>query len=102
MGNRHYDDMARLRQDVEALIDAGRYRLTVHAQLGHPELAPGDKVAVVRHGGGDKPDADAPASQPKYLCWARLPHHGLCRAVYAIQDSLTGDLVVIITAFPED
>lgn len=102
MGNRHYDDMAQLRLEVEALIDAGRYRLTVHAQVDHPELSPSDKVAVVRHGGGDKLDEDSRASQPKYVCWAHLPSHGLCRAAYAVEDSLTGDLVVVITAFPED
>lgn len=102
MGNRYYDDMATLRRDVEALIDARRIRFTEHAKTDHPELSESDKVDIIRQGGRDKLDDKSPRGRPRYLCWARHPTHGRCRAVYAIVDTLIGDTVLLITAFPED
>lgn len=101
MGNRYYDDMAALRRDVEALIDAGRFDFTEHARTDHPELPEEDKLNIIRFGRNDKVDVKSPPSQPRYLCWGSHPLLGRCRAVYAIVDTLVGDQVLIITAFPE-
>lgn len=99
--NRVFDDPAELRQTAERLIDQGRYRLTRHAQREHAELSDPDKIAIVRYGGHDKADAARPAADGVYLCWARHPTHGICRAVYAIERHDDGDVLVLVTAFPE-
>ncbi len=102
MSNRVYSDLRELRRDVQALLDARRFRITHHAREEHSELSDEDRVAVVRYGGRDAPDRDRPLSHGVYLCWARHPVHGLCRGVYCVREEPGGGLVVIITAFPEE
>ena len=101
MPNRVYADMKKLRHDTEALIDQTRYRITTHARATHAELPETAKLAVVRLGSKDKPDAKRGPKDGVYLCWARHPTFGLCRGVYAIEDTSTGPIVVVISAFKE-
>ncbi len=101
MVNRVFRDLAELRRTVEELIDAGRYLISSHARLDHPDVGELDKLSIVRYGGRDRPDSKRPAADGVYLCWAQHPVHGLCRGVYAIEQIHSGDLIVVITAFKE-
>jgi hypothetical protein len=101
MTNRKYANLALLRKDVNSLIDQHRYRFTRHAAVDHAEIPQATKLAVVRWGANDKPDQDMTRGQ-KYICWARTPQHGLCRASYAVIETDTnGALVLVISVFPE-
>ena len=100
--NRVFADMGKLRQTVEALIDQGRYRITKHPREAHPEFSDTDRVAIVRWGGRDKPDRQRDSSEGVYLCWARHPQHGPCRAVYAVEETPAGDILAIISVMPEE
>lgn len=100
MGNRVFDDPGDARQEAERLIDAGRYRLTDHAQVDHPELSEWQKVAVVRFGGRDKLDQNRDPEDGVYVCWAKIEGR-VCRGVYAIEETSLAEILVIITAFPE-
>lgn len=101
MPNRVYDRMDELRREVEALIDANRIRWTRHATLDHSELSQADKLDIVRWGGRDQPNLALHASGPSYVCWARHPDHGICRAVYAIVETSQGPYLCIITVFKD-
>jgi hypothetical protein len=101
MPNRVFRDLRELRPTVVRLIEQGRFRISFHARLDHPELNEMDKLEVVRYGGRDRPDSKRPAADGVYVCWARHPVHGLCRGVYAVEQVSNGDLVVVITAFKE-
>ena len=101
MANRAFRDLQELRRTAERLIDEGRFRISAHARVEHPQLTEMDKLEIVRFGGRDRLDAKRPAADAVYVCWARHPLHGLCRGVYAIEQLPSGDLVVVITAFKE-
>lgn len=100
--NRVFADMAQLRRTVETLVDQSRYRITTHAKVEHSQFSDVDRVAVVRWGGRDRPDRSRDPSGGVYLCWARHPTHGLCRAVYAVEQGAGGDILLIITVMPEE
>lgn len=103
MVTRRYDDPRTLRRRVEELVDAEppRVRVTRHAREAHPEFSDLDRIAIVRWGGQDQPDRDRPSSDGVYLCWANHPTFGRCRACYAIEETTTGDILVIVSVFPE-
>lgn len=100
--NRVFADMANLRRAVNDLVDQGRYRVIHHAREAHPEFSDTDRVHVVRWGSRDKPDEKKDPSEGVYLCWLRHPRYGLCRGVYAIEETPLGDVLDIITVMPED
>ncbi|MBI4416785.1 MAG: hypothetical protein HY557_07370 [Euryarchaeota archaeon] len=100
--NRIFTDMVELRGAVEALLEQRRFRVTEHARTAHPEFSDVDRLAIVRWGGQDTPDRDRDPSEGIYLCWAQHPRHGLCRAVYAIETTSRGDILVIISVMPEE
>lgn len=101
MANRVYSDLNQLRKDTIDLIDRGRVRIHRHARESHPELSELEQIGVVRYGSRPKPDRGRGLSEGVYVCWARLPRHGLCRAVYCIEEGPGGGVVLIITAFVE-
>ena len=101
MGNRVFDDPEDARAEAERLIDDGRFRLTDHAREDHPELSESDKIAVVRYGGHDQPDADRDPDEGVYVCWAKIDGT-LCRGVYCVEETGLAPILVIITAFPEE
>ena len=100
--NRVFTDMGKLRQAVNDLVDQGRYRVIHHAREAHPEFSDTDRALVVRWKSRDKPDEKRNPSDGVYLCWLRHPRYGLCRGVYAIEETPTGDLLDIISVMPED
>jgi hypothetical protein len=99
--NRIFTDMGELRQAVNDLISQGRYRVIVHAKEAHPEFDEVDRVHVVRWGTRDRPDEKKAPSEGVYLCWLRHPRFGMCRGVYAIEETPAGDILVIITVMRE-
>ena len=94
--------MDKLRQAVNDLIGQGRYRIIHHARKAHPEFSDLDRVEVVRWGGRDKPDRKRDPSDGVYLCWLQHPRHGLCRGVYAIEQTPGGEILYIISVMPEE
>lgn len=101
MTNRVYTDLNKLRKETNDLIDRGRVRIHRHARESHPELSELEQIGVVRYGGRPRPDRDRNLSEGVYVCWARLAGHGLCRAVFCIEEDPSGGVVLIITAFVE-
>lgn len=99
MSNRVFTDFNKLRQETNDLIDRGRVRVHSHARESHPELSELEQIAVVRYGGRPRLDRDRGPSEGVYVCWARLPTLGLCRAVFCIEQIPGGDVVLVITAF---
>lgn len=101
MTNRVFADLRELRRTAESLIDQGNYKVTEHARTDHPEISEFDKLAIVRYGGGDKPDQNRPPTDGVYVCWALHPAHGLCRGVYAVEQFASGERIVVISVFRE-
>ena len=101
MTNKVYTSNEELARDKVRHIEQGRFRVSRHAGEKHPELTDVERAAIVRYGTGDKPDRERPASAGVYLCWATLPTHGVCRAVFCIEETSSGTVLKIITAFPE-
>jgi hypothetical protein len=101
MPNRVYTDITKLRVEVNRLIDQGRVRIHIHANKSHPELTEIEKVAIVRYGTRTRPDSRRKPSEGVYVCWATRPRVGLCRGVFCVEETLGGDMVLVITAFPE-
>lgn len=99
--NRVFTNVRVLRRATESLIVQGRYRIESHARTEHPEFSDPERLAVVQWGGRDQPDKHRDPSEGVYVCWAVLPRHGLCRAVYAVEQTPRGDMVVVITVMPE-
>src|SRR5205809_4132711 len=100
--NRVFTDMDKLRQAVNDLVGQGRHRIIHHAREAHPEFSDLDRVEVVRWGGRDKPDRKRDPSDGVYLCWLKHPRHGLCRGVYAIEQTPGGEILYIISVMPEE
>jgi len=100
--NRVFTNMVQLRRMAEALIEQSRYRITSHARIEHPEFDDEARLAIVQWGGRDRPDRNRPASDGAYVCWANHPRHGECRAVYAVEGTPAGDILVIISVMPEE
>jgi hypothetical protein len=101
MPNRVYTDLDELRKKVNDLIDRGKVRVSLHARKSHPELSEEEQIGIVRYGSAIQFDHNRPSSDGVYICWARLPNRGLCRAVFCVEETEGGDLVLIITAFQE-
>jgi hypothetical protein len=101
MSNRVYPDMNQLRTHVNNLIDEGRVRVHRHARTGHPELSLVEQVAIVRYGGAIKPDRDRGPDDGVSICWASLPNRGRCRGVFCVEESPSGDSILVITGFEE-
>lgn len=101
MPNRVYSDKNELRKKVNDLIDRGGVRVHQHARRSHPELSELEQIAIVRYGSEIRDDKNRRTSEGVYVCWARLPIHGLCRAVFCIEETAGGEFVLIITAFQE-
>lgn len=101
MPNRVFTDFNKLRQETNDLIDRGQVRVHIHARKSHPELSEFEQVATVRFGGTPRPDRNRGPSKGVYLCWARLPRHGLCRGVFCIEEIGGGSIVLVTTAFRE-
>jgi hypothetical protein len=101
MPNRVYNDLNKLRFDVNYLIDRGRVRVHRHAGTSHPEFSELEQIAAVRFGGPIRADLKRNRTEGVYVCWANLPLHGLCRAVFCIEDHPDDGLVLVITVFRE-
>jgi len=101
MPNRVYTDLSQLRRDTNDLIDRGRVRVHHHARSKHPEFTDVERIAVVRYGGRISFDRSHARSEGRYVCWGRLEGHGLCRAVFCMEEQPSGDLVIVISGFVE-
>jgi hypothetical protein len=101
MPNKVYTNLHELRKEVDDLIDRGRVRVHLHARKSHPELSEDEQIGIVRYGSAIQSARDRPLSDGVYVCWARLPYHGLCRAVFCIEQTGGGDILLVITAFRE-
>jgi hypothetical protein len=102
MPNRVYSNFTQLRKDTNQLIDRGRVKVHQHARDSHPELTEIEQIGIVRYGGTIQPDKNRDPTDGVYVCWARLPSRGLCRAVFCIQADPEADIVLIITAFEQE
>ena len=101
MPNRVYPDLNKLRVEVNDLIDRGQVVVHHHARKSHPEFTDVERIAVVRFGGRIQRDRSRRTEEGVYVCWAQLPSHGLCRAVFCVGADLEGDYLLIITVFGE-
>lgn len=101
MPNRLYTDLNKLRRDTNDLIDQGRVRVHQHAKKQHSEFSDFERIQVVRLGGTIQFDQTTPQTSGRYVCWSFLSPHGLCRAVFVIEEHPGGDLVLIISVFSD-
>jgi hypothetical protein len=101
MTNRAYPDLDALRRDRVEAMAAGRVRFTFHAEQDHRNIPRGVKMLVAATGEPIRRDERDHAS-PKFMCWANASGFGLLRAVFAMEDSPRGPVLVIISVFEEN
>lgn len=97
MGKIEYEDIEKLRNDVEKLLNEGRYEIRwSHIKGRHPDVRKWDIMHCLRIG-YIRPDRRIDG---RYVAWARI-REKLMRSAFEVRKA-NGKLLLIITAFWEE